>query len=145
MQYSLNSDFFRGLTVHDLSYSRSALDYELLSDWGKKPSGTIITRGNFLDEIQKLIVDPKPSQSDTLLIFYNAYPNNLTADSSKSNIPKEWSNAVIDLTTALCLERVQNEWSSYYRSLADTEIRRLIMIYSQPPYNVIILPQVINR
>lgn len=148
-QYSLNSDHFRGLTVHPLDYGRKALDYEPLSDWGKKSTGNITTasRFNFLDEMQVLVVDPLPTYGvdDILLIFYNAYPNYLSGDTVNSTIPKEWSNAVIILATAYCLERVQNEWANYYRALGDAEMRKLITIYSQPPYNLIYTPQVIKR
>lgn len=147
VQYSLNSDHFRGLTVHPLSYGRQSLDHKPLSDWGKKPTGSLTDAVGFtfVDEIQRLLVDPKPTAVDTLLVFYNAYPNELTLDTMHSNIPREWSNAIIDLATAYCMERVQNEWSNYYRTLYDIEMRRLIMIFSQPPYNVIVAPQVIKR
>lgn len=147
VQYSLNSDHFRGLTAHLLAYNRQALDYEPLSDWGKKSLSGNVTRVTFVDEIQKVVVDPKPTGGveDILLIFYNAYPNYLSHDTVNSTIPKEWSNVIMDKATVYCLERVENEWASYFNVDWDTEMKRLIITYAQPPYNVIVAPQIIKR
>jgi hypothetical protein len=147
-QYSLNSDLAYVLSVYPLSYDRQSLKYIPLPGFGLIPTGGSKTINNFipLNEIQKLIVDPKPEATDNVLVFYNANPYVLSGDTANTNLPTKYSEAVIWYTTGLAQVRLGNyQEATYYFTLFQWEMEKNIITFSSPPYDVVINPKIVNR
>jgi len=141
-EYSLNNDCYRVMDVFDIT-DEKALDYIPLGDWKRREVGGKLE--NISQEGMNLIVGPVPEEATTIIVFYNAYPNRLSADGDTTLIPREFSEAIVLYAVHKCWLRVQDKaWSDYYKGLFKDELKEVISILSAPPYDVIIAPQVIK-
>ena len=149
VQYSLNSDLFRVRKIHHLRYSRQGLDYIPLGDWGKNPSAGLnyVARFCALDEKQLLLAEPKPVKTDTLLVFYNAYPVVLSGDTANTDLNKDFREAIISYTLHLCMKRISEyDKATWYKVNFEKEMQDLGMTPQiAPAYDVVISTKVVKR
>lgn len=137
IQYSLETDFYATLSVHPQRMEYPALDYIPLWEAGRKPSGGTSTALRYEIAGGKILFDPSPTATDTVILFYNAYANTLSGANDTTNLPIQFRELVSYYAYAKGKVRVEQfgeaNWAfSYF----DQSLARLITILANQRYNL---------
>ena len=146
IQYSYNADLFMIYALKQLRATKQALDRISIEDVGKRPFAGLDNPSTASKWSNKLYFDPKPTSTDTFLVFYNAHANKMTANGDTTYLPKAFREFIpIYVKAKLFMRSGDEDLANVYLDRFYKGLAVKIQVLANQKFDIKILPQVIPR